>query len=227
MNAFIQSLFSGHLAKVVPLLLDGLKYTLMAFCLTALFAVPLGLLLTFAYTSKSKILKKLVGGYVFLMRGTPLLLQLFFFYFALPFIPYIGPYVTMARMPAAIVAFSLNYAAYFAEIFRGGILSVENGQWEAAAAIGLSPWQIKLHIVIPQMFRISMPALINELITLVKDSALISTIAIDEILSKTKRYVSTTGNIMPYLYAAVLYMIIIFILTKILQRIEKKLSFEK
>ena len=126
----------------------GCIVTLQLFIATIVFSIPFGLILTFLYTSKSRVLNKVIGFYILILRGTPLLLQIFFVWFGLPFIPGIGKYLTISdRFTAGAVAFIFNYAAYFAEIFRGGLLSVDKGQYEAAKVLGISEMQTKFKIV--------------------------------------------------------------------------------
>ena len=166
---------------------------------TIILSIPLGLILTFLYTGKNKIINYIVGFYILIMRGTPLPLQIFFIYFGLPYIPFIGKYLVISdRFTAGAIAFILNYGAYFAEIFRGGILSVDKGQYEAAKVLGISEIQTKFKIVIPQMFRISLPAVANETIILLKDTALITTLGLSDLLKVTNNIVNRTTNVSAY-----------------------------
>ena len=203
----------------------GLKYTLGLFCTTIIFSIPLGLLLTFARRSKNGIIRGLTGGYVWIMRGTPLLLQLFFFYYGLAFIPVLQNFLIMDRFTAAIVAFALNYAAYFCEIFRGGLLSIDKGQYEAAKVLGFSKWQTFVRIIFPQMMRVSLPSVSNECITLVKDTALVTAIGVTEILYYAKAAVNRDVNASAYLVAAIFYLVMNFFLTKLFEYLEKKLKY--
>ena len=188
--------------------------------------MPLGLVLTFLYTSKNKALNKVVAFYILIMRGTPLLLQIFFVYFGLPYTPIIGKYLTISdRFTAGAVAFILNYAAYFAEIFRGGLLSVDKGQYEAAKVLGLTDMQTRFKIVLPQMFRISLPAVSNEAIILIKDTALITAIGLSDLLKVTKTIVNKTTNISAFLVAAIFYLIMSYVLTIVFRLLEKKFAF--
>jgi polar amino acid transport system permease protein len=125
-----------NLTNIFTILMQGIGYTLTVFAVTIVLSIPLGLLLTFASRSRIAPLRWLTRGYVFVIRGTPLMLQLFFVYFGLPFLPIIGPYLKLGRLEAANIAFVLNYAAYFCEIFRGGFLSIDPGQYEAAKVLG-------------------------------------------------------------------------------------------
>ncbi len=214
-----------YFLSLVSQISGGLKYTLGLFFITIILSVPMGLLLSLVRTSKYAPLRWSLGGYIWLMRGTPLLLQLFFIYYGLYFIPYIGPYLELGQFPAACVAFVLNYAAYFCEIFRGGLLGVNKGQHEAAKVLGFSNTQTFIRVIIPQMLRITLPSVTNEFITLVKDTSLITVIGISEILYRTKSAVNRDVNISAYLVVAVFYLIATFILTKLFKYLEKKLSY--
>lgn len=193
---------------------------------TIVLSIPLGLILTFLYTGKNKIINNIVGFYILIMRGTPLLLQIFFVYFGLPYIPFIGKYLVISdRFTAGAIAFILNYGAYFAEIFRGGILSVDKGQYEAAKVLGISEMQTRFKIVIPQMFRISLPAVANETIILLKDTALITTLGLSDLLKVTNNIVNRTTNVSAYAVAAAFYLIISYLLSVLFKKLEKKFEF--
>lgn len=207
-------------------ILGGAGYTISLFFICALFSMPLGLLLTFARMGKNPVLRAIVGFYVWLLRGTPLMLQLFFVYFGLPQMPYIGEYCVLGRFEAACITFVLNYAAYFCEIFRGGILSIDKGQYEAAYALGMTRWATNLKIIIPQMIRVVLPSITNECVTLVKDTSLITAIAVQEILYYAKNLVNATGgNTFPYLVAAIIYLVMNDVLMRVCARLEKKYAF--
>ena len=207
-------------------MLIGCKLTVSLFMVTIILSIPLGLILTFLYTGKNKIINYIVGFYILIMRGTPLLLQIFFIYFGLPYIPFIGKYLVISdRFTAGAIAFILNYGAYFAEIFRGGILSVDKGQYEAAKVLGISEIQTKFKIVIPQMFRISLPAVANETIILLKDTALITTLGPSDLLKVTNNIVNRTTNVSAYAVAAAFYLIISYLLSVLFKKLEKKFEF--
>jgi len=172
--------------------------------------------------SKFIVFRAFASFYVWIMRGTPLLLQLFFIYFGLPFIPVIGEYMILDRFPAACVAFVLNYAAYFCEIFRGGLLSIGKGQYEAAKVLGLSKAQTTTKIVIPQMLKVTLPSISNECITLVKDTALITAIGVTEIMFYAKGVVNRDVNAAAYGVAALFYLLMNFALSKLFDKLEKK-----
>ena len=158
-----------YLLSMLAPLWQGAQVTLKLFFITLALALPLGLALALARLSRWALLRTAVSGYLWLMRGTPLMLQMLFIYFALPFVPVVG--VRLPDFPAAVLAFALNYAAYFAEIFRAGIEAVDRGQYEAARVLGLNYRQTMRRIVLPQMVRRILPPMSNETITLVKDTS--------------------------------------------------------
>ena len=214
------------LQQWIPQMAEGCILTIKLFFITALFSVPLGLVLTFLYTTKNKLINKIISFYSLIMRGTPLLLQIFFIYFGLPYVPVIGEYLTINdRFTAGAVAFILNYAAYFAEIFRGGLLSVDKGQYEAARVLGMTDMQTRFKIVLPQMFRISLPAVSNEAIILIKDTALITAIGLTDLLKVTQTIVNRTTNISAFAVAALFYLVMSYVLTVFFKFLEKKFSF--
>src|SRR5574343_339244 len=161
-----------------------------------------------------------VTGYIWLMRGTPLMLQMLFIYFALPFVPVIG--IRLPDFPAAILAFVLNYAAYFAEIFRAGSQSVGKGQYEAAQVLGMSRAQTMRRIILPQMVKRILPPLSNETITLVKDTSLIYVLAMNDLLRAARGMVQRDFTTMPFVVAAAFYLIMTLVLTWGFARLEKK-----
>ncbi|QIL69927.1 amino acid ABC transporter permease [Diaphorobacter sp. HDW4B] len=201
-------------------LAQGATVTLKLFAITLLLAVPLGLVLALARVSHFKPLSTFVNGYIWLMRGTPLMLQMLFIYFALPFVPVIG--VRLPDFPAAVLAFALNYAAYFAEIFRAGILSVDRGQYEAAKVLGMSYPQTMRRIVLPQMVRSILPPMSNETITLVKDTSLIYVLALNDLLRAARGFVQRDFTTTPFIVAAAFYLIMTLVLTWGFQRLEKR-----
>ncbi len=211
--------------STLRILAQGLGVTVKLFLVVIILSIPIGLLAAFCSNTRIKPLNWLIRGYVFIMRGTPLMLQLLFFYFGLPFIPGIGPYLTMDRFPAACVAFVLNYGAYFCEIFRGGIKSVEQGQYEAAQVLGLSRMQTVFRIVLPQMIKVTLPAICNETVTLVKDTALVTTLGLEDLMHLTKAQVSSLANVAPYGIAAVIYLVFILGLSNLFSRIETKTNY--
>lgn len=222
--------FLLEVQRLMPQILEGLRVTLQLFVMTLVFSLPLGLILSIGRISKIKPLEWIIQFYLLIFRGTPLLLQLFFFYFGLPFIKMYNPItgeaikLVLDRYPAALLAFVLNYAAYFAEIFRGGIIGVNHGQYEAAKALGLNSYQTMRYCIIPQMLRTVVPPVANETITLVKDTALVSSIALIDMLKKAQQAVNRDMNVTAYFIVAVIYLAITLILTFVFEKTEKKLS---
>lgn len=214
-----------NLFDIAVLLTDGVKYTLALFAVTIVGSMPLGLVFTFLRIGKNTVLRTITGFYVYIMRGTPLLLQLYFFYYGLPFIPGMKNVIVLDRLTAAMLAFVLNYAAYFCEIFRGGILAVDKGQYEAARVLGFSKAQTLFKIVLPQMLRVSLPAIANESITLIKDTALVTVIGVTEILYFAKATVNRQAVFTAYPVAAVFYLLMTFVITKLFDHLERKYSF--
>ena len=201
-------------------LAQGAVVTLKLFFITLALAVPLGLALALARVSRFAPLSGAVNGYIWLMRGTPLMLQMLFIYFALPFVPVIG--IRLPDFPAAIVAFVLNYAAYFAEIFRAGIQSIDRGQYEGARVLGLTYAQTMRRIVLPQVIKRILPPISNETITLVKDTSLIYVLAMNDLLRAARGIVQRDFTTTPFLVAAAFYLIMTLVLTYGFQRLEKK-----
>ena len=200
-------------------LAQGAVVTLKLFFITVALALPLGLLLALARVSHLRPLSTAVNGYIWLMRGTPLMLQMLFIYFALPFVPVVG--VRLPDFPSAVVAFTLNYGAYFAEIFRAGILSVDRGQYEAARVLGMNYRQTMRRIVLPQMVRNILPPLSNETITLVKDTSLIYVLALNDLLRAARGIVQRDFTTSPFIVAAAFYLIMTLVLTWGFQRLER------
>lgn len=216
---------SSYILQITSTMLQGAKITILVFFVVIIASLPLGFIVTLLGRSKFKPLSYLITIYITIMRGTPLILQLIFVFYALPNIPVIGKYLVLDRIPAALLAFTLNYAAYFAEIFRGGLLAIDKGQSEAAKVLGFNKVQTFIHIIIPQMIRVTLPALSNESITLVKDTSLLTVISIAEISYVAKTAVTRDASVTPLIIAGILYLLLILILTIILRLIEKKFSY--
>ncbi len=204
---------------------DGLLVTVALFLITLVLSIPLGLALSFLRVSRNRFLRFLSGVYVWALRGTPLLLQMFFVFFGLPNLPIIGPYLVLNRFEAACWAFVLNYAAYFAEIFRGSMLSIDHGQYEAAQVLGFNKNQTVRMLTIPQMMRVCLPSISNEAITLVKDTALVTAIGVADILYFAKHAVNRDVDTTAFLVAAVFYLIMSFLVTKVFDRLERRFAF--
>lgn len=208
--------------KILPALLEGTKMTIYVFLLTLLFSLPIGILLGFLATGESKILKKIIALYIWVIRGTPLLLQMIFVFFGFPIIGL----TIQNRVLAVVIAFIINYSAYFAEIVRGGIQAVPKGQYEAGFVLGLSKWQTIRKVIIPQVFNIIFPSLGNEVVTLVKDTSLIYALGLSEVMKAGRIAMQREASIVPLLVVAIIYLILTGIVTLILKVIEKKQVFE-
>ena len=198
--------------------------TLAIFFLTLLGSLPLGLVVYFARKSRFSPLRWLTKVYIAIMRGTPLMLQMFFIYFA-PYYLFGMDLSTDSKFNATIVAFIINYAAYFAEIYRSGIQSIPRGQYEAAEVLGYSRVQTFMKIVLPQVIKRILPAMGNEIITLVKDTSLAFAIGVAEMFSTAKALVASQVSMLPFVFAAVFYWVFNFIVEVVLNRIEKKLDY--
>lgn len=215
-----------YLTSILKPMLEGAQITVLLFLIAIIVSIPLGFLLTLLVRSKFKPVAWLAEGYIYLMRGTPLLLQLLFICFGLPMIPVIGEYMVLDRFVAACLGFILNYAAYYAEIFRGGLLAVEKGQYEAAQVLGLNKWQTMRKIILPQMFRVALPAVSNESVTLVKDTALLYAVAVPELLHFAQTAVNRDFTIVPFFLAGVIYLIITLVLTMFFKYLERRYKIE-
>ena len=203
----------------VVLMLEGSQVTLEIFFITLLLSLPIGLLAALGRMSCFKPLSLLVEFYVWLMRGTPLMLQLLFVYFALPMVGILLPDIA-----AALLAFVLNYAAYFCEIFRAGIQSISKGQYEAAKVLGMTYPQTMRRIIIPQMLKNVLPPISNETINLVKDTSLIYILAMNDLLRVARNIVQREFDMTPFVIAAVFYLAMTFVLTWVFKKLENHYS---
>ena len=214
------NLFLNYTFTLLPQVLDGLKVTLQLFILTLLFSIPLGIITALGRLSKIKIINKITSFYILIMRGTPLLLQIVFIFFGLPNLN-----IVIDRFPAAILAFTLNYGAYFGEIFRAGISSVDSGQYEASHVLGLSKVDTFFRIILPQAFKTVLPPVANEIVPLVKDTALVYVIGLDELFRVGKIACNRDSSLLPLFIIGITYLILIGILTKLLNRVEKNYEY--
>lgn len=203
------------LLNTVVLMLEGTQVTLQIFFVTLIASLPLGLLAALGRISSIKPLSRFMEFYIWLMRGTPLMLQLLFVYFALPMVG-----IMLPDIAAALLAFTLNYAAYFAEIFRAGIQSISRGQYEAAKTLGLTHVQTMQRIIIPQMIRHVLPPVSNETINLVKDTSLIYILAMNDLLRVARTIVQREFDMTPFVVAAVFYLIMTAVLTWVFKKLE-------
>ncbi len=226
--------------KIISVLLNGLLPALRLFGFTLLYSIPLGMVVALLKMSKVRMISWLTNLYILVMRGTPLMLQIIVVYYAVPMLRQstsLGILKSLAdsvdiqsssyMFNAVLVAFVLNYAAYFAEIFRGGIESIPKGQYEAAACLGFGKGQTFFRIILPQVFKRVLPASTNEIITLVKDTSLANTVAYAEITLKAKQQMQTYSSLVPLFIAGAFYFILAMLLTVLSSYLEKKLSYYK
>ncbi len=207
-----------YVGILMPTLLAGAWVMVQLFCWTLLLSLPLGLPIALGSNVRFWPIRAFCRFYVFVFRGTPLLLQLYFFYFLLP----IQFDIRLPALTTSIITFVLNYAAYFAEIYRGGINGIDRGQYEAAKALGLSKMQTMVGIVLPQTMKIILPPVSNEAIVLVKDTALASAIGLGELMKASKGAVNRDVDPTAYFVVAVIYLMFTFILTLASNRLEKR-----
>ena len=209
-------------ADVTLKLLGASRFTIGIFFLTLLIALPLGMVICACSMSKFKPLKYVSQIFVWIIRGTPLMLQIMVVFYA-PGLLFGTP--IQNRFLAAIIAFSINYAVYFSEIYRGGILAMPKGQYEAGQVLGMNRAQVNTLIIFPQVVKKITPAMSNEVITLVKDTSLANIIAISEIILTAKSIVSTKAIIWPLFYTGVFYLVMVGVLTIFFKLLEKKMNY--
>jgi len=216
--------FFEKLLSVFSQTLGGIGITVEIFVLTLVFSLPLGLLVAFGRMSKFKPLAWLARVYISILRGTPLMLQLFVIYFG-PFY-LLGISVTPSyRFAAVIIAFAINYAAYFAEIYRSGIAAVPVGQREAAHVLGYSKGKAFFRVVLPQVVKIILPSITNEVITLVKDTSLAFAIAVAEVFTLSKRIAARDTSMVPFVAVGIFYYLFNLLVAFLMERAEKRLSY--
>lgn len=201
-------------------MLEGLKLVLIIFLFTLIISIPLGVLISFCRLSSLKYLNFLAKTYLLVFRGTPLLLQLIFIFYGLPLIG-----IVFDRFTVAMLAFSLNYSAYFAEIFRGGMQSIDKGQYEACLMLGLDKKLTFIKVILPQVFKTILSPISNEVITLIKDTSLVYILGLNDILRIAQINSNRTLSLIPLLEVGALYLILIFILSNIFKTLEQKLSY--
>lgn len=199
---------------------EGLKIVLLVFILTLILSLPLAVLLTFLRLSKFKFIRALTNLYILLMRGTPLLLQLIVIYYGLPLIR-----ITFDRFDCAVIAFTLNYTAYFAEIFRGGLQSIDRGQFEAAKVLGFSPYTMYLRIIFPQVIKRILPSLANEVITLIKDTSLVYILGLNDILRVAQIAANRELSLIPLFEVGLIYLLLIALLSKVFTKLEARYTY--
>lgn len=212
------------ISMMVSQLAGGMLVSIQIFLVTLIFSLPFGLVIAFGRMSKNVIISSIVKFYISVMRGTPLMLQLMVVYF--------GPYYVFGikvtnsyRLWAVFIGFGINYAAYFAEIYRGGIQSMPVGQYEAAQLLGYNKFQTFFRIILPQVMKRIMPSVTNEVITLVKDTSLAFTISVMEMFTMAKALASSQTSMLPFMAAGLFYYIFNLLMAVVMEWIEKKLSY--
>lgn len=210
----------GYIYGLLPAMLDGVAMTLKIFIITLTLSIPLGIILALLKNSKILIISKLVGSYIWVMRGTPLMLQIVFIFFGLPVIN-----INLDRFFAVILAFVLNYGAYFGEIFRGGINSIGRGQYEAAMVLGFNKYETLRKIILPQTIKKVLPSLGNEVITLIKDTSLVYIVGLGELLRAGKIASNRDVSLLPLFIVALIYLILTGTMTLLFNRLEAGQSY--
>ncbi len=213
-----------ELNTMLTMLGQGFLVTLQIFFFTLIGALPFGIVVALGRMSKVRIISAITRIYISVMRGTPLMLQLMFIYF----VPYYGFGISLStewKLGATVVAFILNYSAYFAEIYRSGIQSIPRGQYEAAEILGYTRAQTFLRIILPQVIKRIVPTMGNEIIVLVKDTSLAFTIGVAEMFTTARAIVASQGSIVPFAFAAAFYWVFTFVVEFVIARIEKRLSY--
>lgn len=203
-------------------MVEGIKIVLELYFFTTILSIPLGILVSFVRASKNKVARGVTSFYIWIMRGSPLLLQMMFFYYGLPLL---SDKLTFDRMPIAVIAFSINYAAYYAEIFRAGIESIDKGQFEAAKVLGFDKFTMYKRIIFPQVLKRVIPPVSNEFINLVKDTSLVYILGLNDLLRIATAASNREASLMPFAYAAIIYLVMTAIITKLLSMLEKKYSY--
>ena len=210
-----------EIVNLCKILFSGLGTTLIIFCITLLLSIPFGVIVAILKNSKNVIISKIMAAYILVIRGTPMVLQIIFVYFA----PYYIFKVSMDRFLAIIVAFVVNYAAYFSEIFRSGINSISKGQVEAAYTLGLNKFQTYMYIILPQVVKKVLPATSNEVVSLIKSTSLAQMIGIAEMFSLAQKQANYLFSITPLLLAGGYYLILVGIISFVFSKVEKKLEY--
>ncbi|MGH2325236.1 amino acid ABC transporter permease [Leuconostoc lactis] len=209
----------NYLLEILPSLMSGLKMTLGVFFITIIGSVPLGIIVALGMKSPYFTIRWLINGYIWVMRGTPLLLQLIFVYYGLGMMG-----ITFPRFEAAAIAFIVNYAAYLAEIFRGGVQAIPRGQYDAAKVLGFTRVQTFFKIILPQVIKIIVPSFGNEVINLVKDTSLVYVIGLGDLLRAGNIAASRDVTLVPYLLVGLIYLLMTAVVTVLLRRSETRLN---
>lgn len=210
-----------YIYGLLPAMISGLKVSMQVFVITLVTSIPLGIIVALIRNTNKGIISKLIEKYILIMRGTPLMLQIVFVFFGLPIVN-----LTFERLTAVLIAFILNYTAYFAEIFRGGINSVDRGQFEAAKALGMGVYATFTEIILPQAIKNVLPSIGNEVITLVKDTSLVYVVGLGDLLRAGKIASNRDVSLIPLLVVGIIYLGLTNILTKIFDKIENSYSYD-
>ena len=210
-----------YIMQIAPAIAGGFQVTLSLFFIVIILSVPGGLLLALLRLSTNRVVTTIVDAYVYVMRGTPLMLQILLIYYGLPFM--IDGF-ELTDMTAAVLSFVLNYIAYLCEIFRSGIQSVPKGQYEGAKVLGFTYVQTMYKIILPQVIKRVLPPLANETITLLKDTSLVYVLAMNDILRITRSIVQRDFDITAFIVAGVFYLAMTFVLTKLYQYLERRMA---
>ena len=220
--------FTRVLADATPLLLMGLKVTVLISLISIALGIVIGLIMCLFGTAKNRILRAISAVYIWVVRGTPMIVQAFIVYFGLPqIISMFSPGFRLSAFTAGVITLSLNAGAYLAEIFRGGISAVSKGQIEAARSLGLSSGKTFRKVVLPKAIKIAIPSMVNQFIITIKDTSILSVIGLADIVNKAKIYVGSTYLFFEtYVMVAVYYLIIISILMILSKHVEKKFNYE-
>ena len=211
-----------YLMEILPSLIKGALITLEVFFLVLILSIPLGVIIAFIMRFNIKLLNYFINIYIWIMRGTPLLLQLIFIYYVLPSVG-----IRFDRLPAAIIAFTLNYAAYFAEIFRGGIDSIPKGQYEAAKVLKFTQFQTIRFVILPQVIKIVLPSVFNEIMSLVKDTSLVYALGISDLILASRTAANRDASLLPMFVAGAIYLLLIGIVTIISKRVEQRYNYDR
>lgn len=205
---------------LIPRFLEGLGLTLGLWAIVLVFSLPLAVPVAFLRSSKNRVVSTVTKYYIDIMRGTPLLLQMCFIFFGLPEIGIVFP-----RFATAVIAFVINYTAYFAEIFRSGLKSIDKGQWEAGQLLGISKAVLFFKVILPQTIKNVIPAVTNEVTTLVKDTSLVYILGLGDLLRQGKIYANTLSSLMPFVVVGVIYFIVITLISKGCEKIEERYNY--
>ena len=209
-----------EMLKLMPRFLEGLQLTLGLWAIVLALSIPLAFPVAFVRSSKNKMVSGATKFYIDVMRGTPLLLQMCFIFFGLPEVGIVFP-----RFTTAVIAFVINYTAYFAEIFRSGLKSIDKGQWEAGQMLGISKPVLFFKVILPQTIRTVIPAVTNEVTTLVKDTSLVYILGLGDLLRQGKIYANSLSSLTPFLVVGILYFIVITIISNVCEKIEKSFKY--